>query len=60
MIDGNCAHGVRREIAEPQKNVRDGVLLDERWWFCDNCGEKWKTSEKLGDVDCIELRVNLT
>jgi hypothetical protein len=54
-----CKHEHRREIAEPQKNVRNGELLDERMWFCNDCCEQWETSEKLGDVDSIELSINL-
>lgn len=57
--DMTCTHEHRREIAEPQKNIRDGVLLDERRWFCNDCGEKWDTSERLGDVDTIELNIEL-
>ncbi len=55
-----CAHPARREIAEPQTNVESGRLLKQRFWWCPDCGEKWWTKRKIGDVDSIELRVNLT
>ncbi len=56
----HCAHASRREIAQPETKVEAKRLLEVRLWFCNDCGEKWETSEKLGDVDAVELRINLT
>jgi hypothetical protein len=55
----HCPHKQRQEIAPPQTNVENGRLLETRSWFCNDCGGKWTTTKKLGDVDSIELRVNL-
>lgn len=55
-----CPHEKRKEIAAPQKNVEHGRLADLRLWFCFDCGEKWETREDMGEVDSIELRINLT
>lgn len=54
-----CAHPARREIAPVQNNVRHGRLLEERFWWCKDCDEKWTTSTKLGDVASITLSVDL-
>jgi hypothetical protein len=56
----DCNHARSREIAEVQRNVEDGQFIELRVWFCFDCGHKWETREKLGDVESIELRINLT
>lgn len=54
-----CAHPSRREIAPAETEVRDGQLLEKHLWWCKDCDETWTTDERLGDVDSIEVRVNL-
>jgi acetone carboxylase gamma subunit len=54
-----CEHYRRREIAHPQTEVKDNLLLETRLWFCPDCGEKWSTTTKLGDVEGITLQVDL-
>lgn len=56
----HCPHASRREIAPPETKVEHNRLLETRLWFCNDCGGKWTTTKKLGDVESITLSVNLT
>lgn len=54
-----CAHPSCREIEAPATEVRDEVLLRKRFWWCRDCGERWTETQKLGDVDSMEIKINL-
>ena len=54
-----CGHPAREEIGPRQTEVERGRLLEKRIWFCRDCGEKWWTKKKIGNVEGITLQIDM-